>query len=179
MFMTDTDSTALQSLIICNEESTKKDAEYRDLIFEVISSNEILERFDTYHAFCENFGVRDEKTRKKLGLFEIKHIDDPCQITIAVNPKKYIEKFSSDQINKKQKELPKDTAEMDIRNYDKSINSVKEIERFAQMKNEYLSQHRFAVKNNEINLHEGQKCKFAQTNDKRYYFEDGIVSLPY
>ena len=30
-----------------------------------------------------------------------------------------------------------------------------------------------------MNLHEVQKCKFAQINDKRYYFEDGIVSLPF
>ena len=30
-----------------------------------------------------------------------------------------------------------------------------------------------------MNLQEVQKCKFAQINDKRYYFEDGIISLPF
>ena len=42
------------------------------------------------------------------------------------------------------------------------------------LENKYLSQHRFAVKNNEMNLHEANKqivnlCKifFAQINDKR------------
>ena len=30
-----------------------------------------------------------------------------------------------------------------------------------------------------MHLQEVKKCKFAQINDKRYYFEDGIVSLPF
>ena len=30
-----------------------------------------------------------------------------------------------------------------------------------------------------MNLQEVQKCKFAQINDKRYYFEDGIISLSF
>ena len=62
--LTDIDSFSLQFLIICNEKSTKKDPEYRDVIFEVISLNEILKRFDTSHVFWEKFNVRDEKTRK-------------------------------------------------------------------------------------------------------------------
>ena len=50
-----------------------------------------------------------KKLEKKLGLFEIEHINDPCQITTAVNPKEYIEKFASDEINKKHKGLKKGT----------------------------------------------------------------------
>ena len=34
--LTDTGSTALQFLIVCNEKSIKKDQEHRDLLFEVI-----------------------------------------------------------------------------------------------------------------------------------------------
>ena len=74
---------------------------------------------------------------------------------------------------------------MDIQHYGKRINSIREIER-KMLENKYSSQHRFAVKNNEMNLHEANKqivnlCKifFARINDKRYYFEDGIVSLPF
>ena len=40
-------------------------------------------------------------------------------------------------------------------------------------------QNRYAIKKNEIVLEEIEKSKFAQINDKRYYFSDGIVSLPF
>ena len=86
----DTGSTAIQFLFICDEKSTKKDCEYRDVIFEVITANKVLNRFDTSHTYWEKFSAQVEKTRKKLGLFEIEHIDDLCQTTIAVNPMKSI-----------------------------------------------------------------------------------------
>ena len=38
---------------------------------------------------------------------------------------------------------------------------------------------RFVIKQNEIDLEEIEKSKFTQINDKRYYFRDGIVSLPF
>ena len=177
--LTYTDSAALQFLFICSEKSTKNDREYRDEIFGVISSNDIFKRFDTSHKFWEKFEARDEKTRKKLGLFEIEDIDDPCEITIAVNLKEYIEKLSSDEINKKHKGLRKGADGMGMANYDRRINSVRNIERFGKVQNEHLSQHRFLVKHNEMHLQELKRCKFAQINDKRYYFEDGIVSLPF
>ena len=64
--LTDTDSAALKFLFICDEKSIKNDHEYRDAIFEVISSNDILKRSDTSHKFWEKFDSRDEKTRKRL-----------------------------------------------------------------------------------------------------------------
>ena len=60
---------------------------FRKILFKVIVNNKILKRFDFSHKFWEQFGVRDPKTQKGLGLSEIEHIDDPCQVTIAVNPK--------------------------------------------------------------------------------------------
>ena len=60
---------------------------FREILFNGIVENKILERFDVSHEFWEQLGVRDVKTQKHLGLFEIEHIDDPCQVTIAVNPK--------------------------------------------------------------------------------------------
>ena len=35
------------------------------------------------------------------------------------------------------------------------------------------------IKNNNMVLEEIQKSKFVQINDKRYYFSDSIVSLPF
>ena len=38
--------------------------------------------------FGGNFSVRDESLTKKRGYYSIeKNIDDPCVVTIAVNPK--------------------------------------------------------------------------------------------
>ena len=68
---------------------------------------------------------------------------------------------------------------MDIANYGSRINSVSDIEKFGKVKNEYLKQHRFSVKNNSMLQEEVKKSKFAQINDKRNYFEDGIVPLPF
>ena len=68
---------------------------------------------------------------------------------------------------------------MDTANYGRRINSVRDIERFGKVHNEHLSQRRFSVKHNDMHLQEVKKCKFAQVNDKRYYFEDGIVSLSF
>ena len=45
------------------------------------------------------------------------------------------------------------------------------------MKNK--KQNRFAIKNNQMVLEELEKSEFAQINDKRYYFSDGIVSPPF
>ena len=80
---------------------------------------------------------------------------------------------------KKRKGFRKGTDGMNIANYGRRINSIRDIERFGKVQNEHLSQHRFSVKHNDMHLQEVEKCIFAQINDKRYYFEDGIVSLPF
>ena len=49
--LTETDSTSLQFIIVCDENSQTKDREYRDVIFEVISKSEVIKRFDTSHEF--------------------------------------------------------------------------------------------------------------------------------
>ena len=67
---------------------------------------------------------------------------------------------------------------MEFEDYAKRINSIIEIEIFGHLPNEKQKQNRFAIKNNQMVLEEIKKSKFAQINDKRYYFSDGIVSLP-
>ena len=49
----------------------------------------------------------DKESEKKLGYFEIEHIDDPCILTIACNPKDYFEMFEDTNINKKHKGIKK------------------------------------------------------------------------
>ena len=97
-------------------------------------------------------------------------------VTVAVNPKEYFEKFESQSVNKKHKGLRKGASRMEFEDYAKRINSTREIETFGQEKQK---QNRFTIKNNQMVLEEIEKSKFAQINDERYYFSDGIVSLPF
>ena len=85
--LTDTDITALQFHIARPENNSMPDNRFCNIIFEVISQNNIIERFDTSNKFREKFGLRDETLEKNLGYFEIESIDNPCQIVIAINPK--------------------------------------------------------------------------------------------
>ena len=59
------------------------------------------------HEFWKRFNVYDPKDQKVLRLYEVKHIDDPCYVTLAVNPKEYFEYFKSESINKKHKGIKK------------------------------------------------------------------------
>ena len=84
--------------------------------------------------------MRNTNLRKKLRSFSIENIDDPCLVTIAVNPKKYFGQFESDSVNKNHKGLRKSALGMEFENYSRRINFVKEIEIFGQVVNEKHSQ---------------------------------------
>ena len=92
---------------------------FRDIIFLVIINSKVLERFDVSHEFWEPFDVRKENTRKQLGLYEIEHIEDPCFVTIATNPKEYIEYFKSEYINKKHKGIRKSENSLNLESFAK------------------------------------------------------------
>ena len=123
-------------------------------MFEVIISNDILRRFDTSHKFSEKYSVKNESLQKELGYFSVENIDDPCVVTVAVNPKEYFEEFESQAVNKKHKGLRKDAAGMEFEDYAKRINLIIEIETFGHLLNEKQKQNRFAIKNNKIVLEE-------------------------
>ena len=82
-------------------------------------------------------------------------------------------------MNKKYKGLRKGAPGMEFENCSKRINSIADTETFGQLSVEKQKQNRFTIKNNEMILQEIEKSKFAQINYKRYYFSDGIVSLPF
>ena len=58
---------------------------------------------DLTHLTCfgKIFCIRNTSLKKKLGYYAVENIDDPCNITIAVNPKEYHEEFESKKMNKK------------------------------------------------------------------------------
>ena len=176
--LTDTDSTSLLFVFICNLKSTLPESEARKVIFECMKQSKILDRLDVSDEYWKQFNVYNANTKKQMGLFEIEHIDNPNVCTIAVNPKEYFEKFKNKDINKKHKGVRKGTRGMLFENY---ANQIKRLRYDLDMSPsvERIKQKRFEVRNTDMKMTTVNKVKFARLNDKRYYFSDGIVSLPF
>ena len=64
LVLTDTDSTALQFIIISDTDSDFPESKNRDVPFEVVTKTDIYKRFDSSHPFWENFNARKEKWKK-------------------------------------------------------------------------------------------------------------------
>ena len=115
-----------------------------------------------------------------MGLFEIENIDNQNICTIVVNPKVYFEKFKNRAINKKHKGVRRDTPGMNFESYAARIKNLRDDLTFDGGKKEVkIIQKRLQVKNTNMTMTSVNKVKFASLNDKRYYFSDGIVSLPF
>ena len=176
--LTDTDSTSLLFVFICNLESTLPESKARKVIFECMTKSKILDRLDVSDEFWKQFNVYNASTKKQMGLFEIEHIDNPNVCTIAVNPKEYFEKFKNKDINKKHKGVRKGTRGMLFENY---ANRIKRLRHDLDIlpSCEFVNQKRFEVRHTNMKMTAINKVKFARLNDKRYYFSDGIASLPF
>ena len=79
--------------------------------------SKIFERLDLSNGVWDQFGVQNKKLKKQLGLFEIESINKGNVITIALNPKKYYERFDDHSGSKKHKRLKKSTRSMDFDSY--------------------------------------------------------------
>ena len=62
--LTDTDSTALQFIIISDPNSDMPEQKFRDIIFEIIVATKICKRSDSSHEFWDTFNAR-KLSRKK------------------------------------------------------------------------------------------------------------------
>ena len=80
--LTDSDSICVFFIFICKSESCTPDSQFREVLFEVIISNNILHRFDTSHKFWGKYSFRKESLRKMLGYFPIENINDPCIVIV-------------------------------------------------------------------------------------------------
>ena len=105
--LTDTDSTAIQFIVVSKLQSTFTELQVRNIVFEVFSRTQIADRFDKSDYFWKQLNVHDASNKNVLGLYEVESIDDPCLVTLAVNPKEYFEYFQSQRINKKHKGIKK------------------------------------------------------------------------
>ena len=74
-------------IFICKPKCDFSDSQFKDVLFEVIKANRILERFDTSDKFWDRYSIRDKSLKKKLGYFSVKNISHPCLLTTAINPK--------------------------------------------------------------------------------------------
>ena len=60
--------------------------------------SKIFNRLDLSDSFWDQFGVRNEKLKKQVRLFEIENINKSNIVTIALNPKEYYETFDDQTI---------------------------------------------------------------------------------
>ena len=177
--LTDTDSTSLFFLFICSFDSELPESEARKVIFECMINSKILERLHLSDDFWKKFKVQNKKTKKEMGLYEIESINNENICTIAVNPKEYFETFKNRKINKKHRGVRRDTPGMDFERYASRIRDLRLDLDQDNVQQDKIVQKRLQVKNTEMIMTSSNKVRFAQLNDKRYYFSDGIVSLPF
>ena len=85
--LTATDSTSIQTVIVSNADSTFPESKTHDILFEIFSKTEIVNRFDNSDDFWMKFNTHKLQDKKVLGLYEVKHLNDQCYVTLAVNPK--------------------------------------------------------------------------------------------
>ena len=101
--LTNTDSTSLKFMFISDPSSELPEDKFRDIIFEIIIASKIYKRLHSSHKFWDIFGASKEDKRKKLGYYKVQNIDNLCLLTMAVNPKEYLELLKDRVLNKKHK----------------------------------------------------------------------------
>lgn len=67
--LTDTDSTSIFFIFICNLVSDLPENEARKIIFQVMVKSKIFDRLDRNDAYFDHFNVRDTNLKKKGWLF--------------------------------------------------------------------------------------------------------------
>ena len=175
----DTDSTSLKFTFTSDPNSETPEYKYSDIIFEIIMSLKIYKRFDSSHEFWEIFGARKEQKRKKLWYFEIEHIDNPCILTFAVNPKEYLEVFDDKNLNKKHKGIKKGSPGLGLKNFSQRIKSLVNFDTFEKPPQDTKKVSKLTIVAGKMVKTTIVKNKFTQLNGKRFYFPNGIVSLPF
>ena len=131
--LTKTNSTCLTFIFINSTDSDILDTKFRELIFEVIAANWIYNRLDSFNIYWENFGTRKENLWKCLGCFEVEHIDNPCLVTVAVNPTEHYQSFEDNSFSKKYKGMKKASSGMDFEKYASKISSLNDCDFFEKL----------------------------------------------
>ena len=173
--LTDTDITSLNFLIISNVCSVFPESKVQNILFEIFSSTKIRKRFDKSDKFWEQFGVHMPENQKVLGVYEVESINDPCLVTLATNPKEYLEYFKGESVNKKHKGIKNGAVGMDYENFAERIQPLFQFDTYVKPKADTKSVVRISVKKGEMTTYR----IFSQLNDERFYFPNAIISLPF
>ena len=98
---------------------------------------------------------------------------------MAVNSKEYLELFASKYLNKKHKGIKKGSSGLGFENFSKRIGSLVNFDTFNPHPHGTKQISRLTVISGEMVKSAVTKNKFLLLNDKRFYFPDGLVSLPF
>ena len=177
--LTDTDSTNTQFVVISSLESTFTEPQVRNIIFEVFFQTSIVDRFNKSDEFWKQFNVHNANNQKVSGLYEVESINDPCLVTLAVIPKSILNIFKVNKQTKKHKGIKKGAPGKNYENYAERIKPLYKFEHFKKSKTERKKVVRFTVKKGNMTTTQVEKKKFSQINDKRFYFPDAVLSLPF
>ena len=120
------------------------------------------------------FGSRKPQKKKKIGYYDVKHIDNPCILTLVVNLKEHLELFESKYLNKKSKGIKKGLSVLSSENFSKRIGSLVNFDTFKKPPHDTKQISRFTIIAGEMVKSAITKNKFSQLNDKRFYFPDGV-----
>ena len=93
-----------------------------------------------------------------------------------MNPKEYYERFNDVS---KHKGLHKLTRGIDIDSYSERLSDLNEFSRDNIKKPKQKLQKRFQVIHESMQMKSVSKVQFGQLNDKRFYFSNGLISLPF
>ena len=138
--ITDADSICIFFIFIRKLESCAP-----DLVFKMMFCTDSIPHIN----FGRNVEAEINIWKKTLGYFCIETIDNPWGVAVALNPNEYFEEFERQSVNKKHEGLRKGASGIELEDYAKRINLIREIETFGQLPKEKVKQNRFTIKNNQ------------------------------
>ena len=146
--LTDTDSTSMFFLFICDLQCNLREDKVRDIIFETMLKRKIFDGLDIWADYFEQFNCINQNLKKRVGLFEVENIDKSNIITIALNPKECCEKLNDYSDKKKHKGLKKSTPDMDVDSYSSCLADLTEYyDQFCRPFSKKIQQKRFQIIN--------------------------------
>ena len=68
---------------------------------------------------------------------------------------------------------------MEFKKYAERIKPLNQFDKFQKSKIDSKNEVRISVKKGEMLTHKIRKNKFSQLNDKRFYFPNSVISIPF
>ena len=169
--LTDTDSTAIQFVIVSNVDSQFLESETCKILYEIFPTTYLKERFDKSVEFWQHFNIHKPKNKKLLGLYEVESINDPCLVTLAVNPKEYLELFKSENVNKKHKGIKKGSQGVECEQFAERFKPPCDFKTYKKPKVDAKNVVKISVKKGEMTTHTIRKNNFHNFTIKDFIFQ--------